>query len=85
MKLALIDDQGTVTILDDEIEEYDLRAPMAQSMVCQAIDAAIRGALTDPKCPTCDGDTTKAGKLCWYCDDEPEQADPMTAAKAWED
>lgn len=74
MKLALIDSQGVVTVVDDEIEEYDLSKPAAQAMVGLAIAAALRSAreADDAKCPVCEQETEKPGQLCWYCDDEPE-------------
>lgn len=29
-------------------------------------------------CPVCEGPTSKPGRLCWYCDDEPDD-EPETA------
>ena len=41
MKLALINNEGEVQIITDEIEAYNLDKPMARSCLCSEIQDAL--------------------------------------------
>ena len=62
---------GATRAIEDpnEVQPEDIRV-----LELADILARLRGDDID-KCPGCDGPTSAPGRLCWYCDDEPDDED----------